>query len=95
MSATVDRWEPRKPSSVHDVAAAVKGRRLDLGLSQGDLVPRAGVQRDSINWFERGNPAVEVARVLSVLDTLGLRLDLDEGGVDDCYVVLQMGPSSA
>jgi HTH-type transcriptional regulator/antitoxin HipB len=68
-----------KIDSVRDVAAAVRGRRLALGLSQRDLASRAGVSRDWINYFEGGKPTVELAHVLRVLDALGLRLDLDEG----------------
>lgn len=65
-------------NSVRDLAAAVRGRRLALGLSQGDLASRAGVSRDWINYFEAGKPTVELAHVLRVLDALGLRLYLDE-----------------
>ncbi len=68
-----------KLNSVHDLASAVRGRRLALGLSQGDLASRAGVSRDWINYFEGGKPTVELAHVLRVLDALGLRLDLDDG----------------
>ena len=69
-----------KLNSVQDLAAAVRGRRLALGLSQGNLALRAGVSRDWVNYFEGGKPTVELAHVLRVLDALGLRLDLDEGG---------------
>ena len=69
-----------KLDSVQDVAAAVRGRRPALGLSQGDLASRAGASRDWINYFEGGKPTVELAHVLRVLDALGLRLNLDEGG---------------
>ena len=69
-----------KLNSVQDVAAAVRGQRLALGLSQADLASRAGVSRDWINYFEGGKTTVELAHVLRVLDALGLLLDLDEGG---------------
>lgn len=69
-----------KLGSVQDVAAAVRGRRQALGLSQGELASMAGVSRDWMNYFEGGKPTVELAHVLRVLDALGLRLDLDEGG---------------
>lgn len=68
-----------KLNSVQDVAAAVRGRRQTLGLSQGELASMAGVSRDWMNYFEGGKPTVELAHVLRVLDALGLRLDLDEG----------------
>ncbi len=69
-----------KLNSVQDVAAAVRGRRQALRLSQGELASMAGVSRDWMNYFEGGKPTVELAHVLRVLDALGLRLDLDEGG---------------
>ncbi len=69
-----------KLNSVQDVAAAVRGRRQALGLSQGELASMAGVSRDWMNYFEGGKPTVELAHVLRVLDALGLCLDLDEGG---------------
>jgi len=72
-----------KLNSVQDVASAVRGRRLAQGLSQGDLASQAGVSRDWINYFEGGKPTVELAHVLRVLDALGLRLDLDDGGTGE------------
>lgn len=69
-----------KLNSVQDVAAAVRGRRQALGLSQGQLASMAGVSRDWMNYFEGGKPTVELALVLRVLDALGLRLGLDEDG---------------
>jgi HTH-type transcriptional regulator / antitoxin HipB len=69
-----------KLNSVQDAAAAVRGRRQALGLSQGELASMAGVSRDWVNYFEGGKPTVELAHVLRVFDALGLRLELDEGG---------------
>lgn len=59
-----------------ELAAAAKGRRLDLGLSQTDLAGRAGVSRKWISEFEAGKPRAELGLVLRVLEELGLRLDL-------------------
>jgi ribosome-binding protein aMBF1 (putative translation factor) len=38
--------------SIRDLAAAVRGRRKDLGMSQADLARRAGVSRKWIYEFE-------------------------------------------
>lgn len=65
-----------KINSTHDVAAAARGRRLQLGLSQAEVAARAGVSRPWINMFEAGKPTVELALVLRLLDALDLRLDL-------------------
>lgn len=63
-------------SSIRDVAAAVRGRRKDLGLNQAELAERAGVSRKWIYEFEAGKPTAEFGLLLRVLDELGLALDL-------------------
>ena len=67
-------------NSVHDLAAAARGRRLALGLSQGELAIRAGVSRDWVSSYEAGKPTVELILVLRLLEVLGLRLDVIEPG---------------
>lgn len=65
-------------ASVADFAAAVRGRRVDLDLSQGDLAERAGVSRRWVNQFEAGGRATaEVGTILRVLDALSLGLRID------------------
>lgn len=63
---------------MRDLAAAVRGRRRDLGLSQADLARRAGVSRKWIYEFEGGKPTAEFGLVLHVLDELGLEVGLRE-----------------
>jgi y4mF family transcriptional regulator len=65
-----------KINSISDVAASVRGRRRDLGLSQADLAFRAGVSREWVNSFEAGKATVEFGLVFRLLDALGLGLDL-------------------
>jgi HTH-type transcriptional regulator/antitoxin HipB len=65
--------------SIRDMAATVRGRRIDLGLSQGKLATRAGVSRLWINQFEAGKPTAEFGLVLRLLDALDLRLDIAPG----------------
>jgi transcriptional regulator with XRE-family HTH domain len=43
--------------SAADVAAAIRGRRLDRGLSQAELANRSGVTRKWISEFESGTGA--------------------------------------
>jgi len=62
--------------SIRDVAAAVRGRRQDLGLNQADLAKRAGVSRKWIYEFEAGKPTAELGLVMRVLDALGFQLEL-------------------
>ena len=64
--------------AIADLAAVVRGRRMDLGLTQGDLATRAGVSRKWVNEFEAGGKAkAELGHVLRVLETLGLSIHTD------------------
>jgi HTH-type transcriptional regulator/antitoxin HipB len=67
-------------NSINDLAAAVRGRRLALGLTQAELADRIGVSRDWVNYFESGKPTVELILVLRVLEGLDLTLDVSEPG---------------
>ena len=64
--------------SLRDLAAATRGRRQALGLSQAQLATRAHVSRAWVNAFESGKPAAELRLVLAVLDALGLELQIGE-----------------
>ena len=64
--------------SVADVAAAVRGRRIDRGLSQSELAERCGVSRKWISEFEAGKATAEFAIVLRVLEDLGLMIELSD-----------------
>ena len=64
--------------SIRGVAAAVRGRRQDLGLNQAELARRAGVSRKWIYEFEAGKSTAEFGLVLRVLEELGLGLELGE-----------------
>lgn len=75
-SSFIDKAEPMRVNAMRDVAAAVRGRRKDLGLSQADLARRVGVSRAWINAVEAGKPRVEFDLILRLLDRLGLGLDI-------------------
>ena len=62
--------------SIGDLAAAVRGRRKDLGMNQAELARSAGVSRKWIYEFEAGKPTAELSLLLRVLDELGLALDV-------------------
>lgn len=69
--------------SIGDAAAAVRGRRLDLHLSQDQLARRAGMSRKWVYEFEAGKPKVEFGHVLRVFEALGLHLDLSKERTHD------------
>lgn len=62
--------------SIHDLAATIRGRRTDLGMSQAELAKRTGVSRKWIYEFEAGKPTAEFGLLLRVLDALGLGIEL-------------------
>jgi HTH-type transcriptional regulator/antitoxin HipB len=64
--------------SLHDLTAAVRGRRQELGLSQAQLAARAHMSRAWVNAFELGKPAAELRLVLAVVDALELELLVGE-----------------
>lgn len=68
---------PKRVRTINDAANAIRGRRLEFGLSQSELARRAGVSRKWVNEFEAGKPAAELHLVMRVLDAVGLRLALD------------------
>jgi HTH-type transcriptional regulator / antitoxin HipB len=69
-----------KISSTRDLAAAVRGRRLNLGLSQADLAKQAGVSRPWLSNVETGKPTAEFGRIMRLLDALDLTLRLEVTG---------------
>jgi len=63
-------------TTTHDVAAAVRGRRSELRLTQAELADRVGVSRKWLSEFEAGKPRAEFALVVRVLEGVDLTLDL-------------------
>ncbi|MDN5743795.1 MAG: helix-turn-helix domain-containing protein [Nocardioidaceae bacterium] len=54
------------------VAETVHAQRLGRGWSQAELAAKAGVGRRFVVDLEAGHPRAELAKVLSVLDALGV-----------------------
>jgi y4mF family transcriptional regulator len=59
-----------------ELAAAVRGRRDALRLSQQDLADMAGVSERLVRFVEQGKPTLRLDTLLAVLETLGLELNL-------------------
>lgn len=66
-----------KINVARDLGAAVRGRRVDLGLSQDVLAAHAGVSRRWLSAFESGKGSVELSMVLRALAALDLELRVD------------------
>jgi y4mF family transcriptional regulator len=65
--------------STHDLAAVVRGRRLDLGWTQAGVAQRVGVSRKWVSDFETGKTTVDLATVLRLLETLDIALEAGAG----------------
>lgn len=71
---------PTTINSIRDVAAAVRGRRLKLGLSQERVAKRARVSRQWLSEFESGKPTAELQLVIRLLHALGMHLSIEIPG---------------
>ena len=58
-----------------DVGAAIRSRRLALGLDQGALAARIGATRQWVISVEQGHPRAALGLVLRALAALDLTLD--------------------
>jgi HTH-type transcriptional regulator / antitoxin HipB len=73
----------------HDLAAVVRGRRLELGLTQAAVAARIGLSRKWVSDVETGRTSPETGAVLRLFDGLGLVLQAvpdedptESGGLD-------------
>ena len=62
------------------LGATVKDSRQALGLSQNQLAERAQVSRSWLARIEAGHRRAELEPLLRLLDGLGLKLSLTQGG---------------
>ncbi len=69
-------------TSIRDIAAVVRGRRLNLGLSQAEVARIAGVSRQWVSEFESGKPTAELGLVIRLLEALRLSVILAERDAD-------------
>jgi y4mF family transcriptional regulator len=63
-------------SSSETLAATIRARRKELGLTQQDLADLSTVSARTIFELESGNSAITFQRLLLVLTALGLSIDL-------------------
>lgn len=63
-----------------DLGLAVRGRRLELGISQAKLAAKAGVSRKWLSEFEQGKPSAEIGMMLRILDAVQLQVHLEASG---------------
>lgn len=60
-----------------EIGKAIKDRRKKLGVNQQTLADLAGVAVNTVVAIERGEGNSQLATLLTILDTLGLQLDIN------------------
>jgi y4mF family transcriptional regulator len=60
-----------------EIGKAIKDRRKKLGVNQQTLADLAGVAVNTVVAIERGEGNPQLATLLTILDTLGLQLDIN------------------
>ena len=73
---------PASMTSAELLGETLRVRRLILRLTQAQAAKRAGVGRRFIVDLERGKPTLEIAKVLAVVQALGLTLRAQAADVD-------------
>lgn len=62
--------------TVEDLASRVRARRKELGLTQAELAAMARCGPVFIHQLEHAKPTLQLDKVVSVLEVLGLRLEV-------------------
>ena len=75
------------------LAAVVRSRRGQLGLTQQDLADMAGVSERFVRFVEQGKPSIQLDSLTAVLEALGLELQLSTRASQAARMLA--GPASA
>lgn len=59
------------------VGSTIKNRRKKLGINQQTLADLAGVAVNTLVAIERGEGNPQLSTLLTILDTLGLQMDIN------------------
>ena len=59
-----------------EIGNAIKERRKKLGINQQTLADLAGIAVNTVVAIERGEGNPQLATLLTILDTLGLQIDI-------------------
>ncbi len=62
-----------------DLGLLIRAVRKDAGVRQDDLAGMVGVSRQFAVDAERGKPTIQLAKVLRLLEELGIELSVDLG----------------
>ncbi len=59
-----------------EIGKTIKSRRKSLNITQPTLASLAGVGLNTLVAIERGNGNAKIQTIMSILDTLGLKVDV-------------------
>lgn len=74
MPAPSPALTPQSAAALAAIAATVRGRRKELGVSAVAAAEAAGLSRVTLHRIEKGEPAVTIGAYLRVLAALGLEI---------------------
>jgi y4mF family transcriptional regulator len=72
-----------KIRNVGDLGAAIRAKRMAIGIPQEQLAALAGVGPRFLSEIENGKESAEVGKVLHVLQRLGLEVSIRPRGGDE------------
>jgi predicted transcriptional regulator len=83
----VSNWAEKSNAKLLEmIGESVRGRRLQLNISQGALSTLSGVSKTSITRFETGKGNISLSNLLSILKTLEM--------VDELKIIFKKPESS-
>jgi transcriptional regulator with XRE-family HTH domain len=69
--------------SLHDIGNSIRERRKDLNVNQRTVADLSGVAVNTLLAVERGEGNPQLSSLLSILDTLGLQIDITVKQLND------------
>ena len=69
--------------SLHDIGNSIRERRKDLNVNQRTVADLSGVAVNTLLAVERGEGNPQLSSLLSILDTLGLKIDITVKQLND------------
>jgi transcriptional regulator with XRE-family HTH domain len=69
--------------NLHDIGNSIRERRKDLNVNQRTVADLSGVAVNTLLAVERGEGNPQLSSLLSILDTLGLQIDITVKQLND------------
>ena len=67
-------YQTQKP--YHDLVRQIVNRRVELGLTQGDLAERAGTHQSRISKIESGSYDIRLSTLIGLAEALNTRVEI-------------------